>query len=104
MPLLVETSPNRCISRPFPEAPTDNDESLLNSALKSENWEGALEALTANPIEAETWVVMGGGNDRNSYRFLPLHSACCCRPPVKVISALLEVYPDAASMVDSQGM
>ena len=100
MPLTVEVHQDNA-GVTLPVAEYGNDETWLYDAITSENWEGALEAVAANPEEAGMWVVKG---ENSSCRFLPLHSACARRPPGNIISALLAVYPDAASEADHQGM
>ena len=91
----------------------------LYDAIGKCNWDAASLACRRNPMEAKTWVVrrrqrgkeQGSGDDNTNnpvsnilWRILPLHSACARNPPSSFVSQLLSAYPDAASLVDNNGM
>jgi len=83
--------------------PTD----LYNNICASD-WESALYCIAANPIEAKIWVVKRNvgdfADDEIACRFLPLHSACARQPPLPVISALINSYPEGTATRDDNGM
>ena len=87
----------------FYENPTE-----LYMRICASEWKGAMVALENNPVESKTWVVKrdpyGNDDEDNAVRFLPLHSACARQPPVDVVIGLLTVYPEAAAIVDDNGM
>lgn len=83
--------------------PTD----LYDYICKSD-WESALYTIASNPIEANIWVVK---REVRSFecgeiacRFLPLHSACARNPPLSIISALIDAYPEGCAARDDNGM
>lgn len=84
----------------------DYDENItdLYKAITESKWDDAILALKKHPNEARTWVVRKDEENKNMWRFLPIHSACARQPPSNLISALLEAYPDGANSVDDQKM
>ncbi|KAL3912482.1 MAG: hypothetical protein SGILL_006865, partial [Bacillariaceae sp.] len=88
----------------------DKNITSLYQAITESKWDEAVRAAKENPDEAKTWVVRhyedsGNGAEKEiMWRFLPIHSACARQPPARVITALLEAYPDGAKCVDDQGM
>lgn len=60
----------------------------------SKQWDSALERLQEVPEEAKAWSV----HPLIRLRYLPLHYACIVKAPIDVMRALLEVYPEAASV------
>jgi len=94
-------------TKPINDAEVDFDKNVtdLYQAIMNCDWDVAIEALERSPREARTWVVRHyEGTKDVMWRFLPLHSACARQPPNNLISALVNVYPDAARAVDDQGM
>ncbi|KAL3766544.1 hypothetical protein ACHAW5_000779 [Stephanodiscus triporus] len=66
--------------------------------INSENWEGALDAVRCNPAEARIWISRRK-SDGLVWQYLPLHLICLQnRPPLKLLHALLQLYPQAASL------
>ena len=86
------------------EVDYDVDMTNVYKAITSEDWDGALAALRAEPSEARTWVVRRADDGSIMWRFLPLHSACARQPPAAIVSALLGSYGMAASISDDQGL
>ena len=94
------------------EVDFDRNVTSLYDAIVKSDWDKASHACRRSPIEAKTWVVRrdperregAGGDDDILWRFLPLHSACARRPPLKFVIDLLNAYPDAARAKDESGM
>jgi len=68
--------------------------------INSGNWEGALDAVRRNPQEARIWISRRtSDNDGLVWQYLPLHLICLQhRPPLELLQALLQLYPQAASL------
>jgi len=68
--------------------------------INSGDWEGALNAVKTNPVEASIWVSRRKNNDGGlAWKYLPLHLICLQqRPPLELFLALLQFYPQAASL------
>lgn len=79
-------------------APTE-----LYDSIQSENWQEAISILKRSPVEAKIWVA-NYDDQKQKKSFLPLHSACASSPPDDLVKALLNTYPDAASIHDDYGM
>ena len=86
------------------EVDYDHNITALYESITACDWDTAIDATARNPKEAQTWVVRRYDNAEIMWRFLPLHSACARQPPTAVISALLQAYPEGATLVDDQGM
>ena len=86
------------------EVDYDHNITALYESITASDWDTAIDATARNPKEAQTWVVRRYDNSEIMWRFLPLHSACARQPPTSVISALLQAYPEGATLVDDQGM
>ena len=94
------------------EVDFDRNVTSLYDAIVKSDWDKASHACRHSPIEAKTWVVRrdterrkgAGGDGDILWRFLPLHSACARRPPLKFVIDLLNAYPDAARAKDESGM
>lgn len=108
---LVDT--NNLVIMPTPSGlEVDYDKNLtpLYEAICNCEWEAAIDAVIADPQQAETWVVRhydeedDNGEREVMWRFLPIHSACARQPPASLISALIKAYPDGAKCIDDQGM
>lgn len=76
-------------------SPTD-----VFKSINSGDWDGALDALRCNPVEASVWVSRrNSNNDGLVWKYLPLHLICLQRhPPLELLQVLLQVYPQAASL------
>ena len=75
--------------------------------ISDSDWHLTLQSLRDDPVQARVWVVRSNGKskrDESDLRFLPLHSACAREPPLTVVSALLEAYPEGAGKRDNNGM
>lgn len=68
------------------------------------DWDASLTALEDNPVESKIWVVKSVGDGQATCRFLPIHSACARQPPVSIICALLEAFPEGVNARDDNGM
>jgi hypothetical protein len=70
----------------------------LKTLIQNQNWESVLARLECNPHEAEEElrVTTRGGFNSNS-GFLPLHYAMERRPPVQVVEALIDAWPEAVT-------
>ena len=68
------------------------------------DWDASLNALEHNPIESRIWVVKSDGDGQSTCRFLPIHSACARQPPVSIICALLDAFPEGVNARDDNGM
>jgi len=87
------------------EVDFDTNITDLYKCITDEKWDAALEALERSPREAKIWVVRHhDGSDEVMWRFLPLHSACARKPPTSIVSALINIHPEAARCADDQGM
>jgi hypothetical protein len=76
-------------------SPMVND---LPTLIRSQNWEAVLQRLQMNPSDAKMVLrVPTRGGFSSMTDFFPLHYACERRPPVKVIEALVKVFPSAVS-------
>jgi ankyrin repeat protein len=73
---------------------------LFRLVLKRE-WANARKRTDTVPEEVRTWIVTKGFH--GNLRFLPLHKACVLQPPVALIQALNEAYPDGAKCKDQDG-
>lgn len=62
----------------------------------AKGWKAAIARATDNATRHETRIK----NDRGN---LPLHTAASFRAPIEVTEALLEAYPDAASITNNYG-
>ncbi|KAL3826684.1 hypothetical protein ACHAXA_001207 [Cyclostephanos tholiformis] len=63
------------------------------------DWEGALDAVRCNPAEARIWICRKCDDDGLVWQYLPLHLICLQRrPPFELLHALLQLYPQAASL------
>ena len=71
---------------------------ILFRLILKKDWNAVLQRASAHPHEAATWIVTKGFN--GNLRFLPIHKACVLSPPVSVIEALLEAYPQGACSPD----
>mmetsp|Transcript_6214 Transcript_6214/g.15376 ORF Transcript_6214/g.15376 Transcript_6214/m.15376 type:complete len:418 (-) Transcript_6214:46-1299(-) len=78
----------------------------LYQAITKSDWTAAIQAVKKHPDEAKTWVVRRDEEKpgKNTWRFLPIHSACARRPPATLVTALIAAYPEGARCVDDQGM
>ena len=76
------------------ETPTDekHPEGLLTKTLTEQDWESALTVILHLPHSTKK---------RNTGRGLPLHIAMYAGAPVEVVTALLEAYPDATTILTS---
>ena len=93
---------DRTLEVDFDEAATN-----LYQRIGDQDWDAALLAIKDDITEARTWVARNtrpGGGGRILWRFLPLHLACAAQPPVDVILALLNAFPEATAMADNDGM
>ena len=87
------------------EVDFDGGATALYKCITEEDWPEAMSAVEKSPREARTWVVRRDPDSGSiSWKFLPLHSACARRPPLDVVTALLDAFPEAAEKVDDQGM
>lgn len=68
--------------------------------INSGDWDGALEAVQINPTDASVWISRRRSNeDGLAWKYLPLHLICLQqRIPTKLLHALLDFYPQAASL------
>lgn len=71
---------------------------ILFKLILKKDWNAVIQRAAVHPQEAATWIVTKGFN--GNLRFLPLHKACVLSPPVGVIDALLEAYPEGARCTD----
>ena len=71
---------------------------ILFRLILKKDWNAVIQRAAAHPQEAATWIVTKGFN--GNLRFLPIHKACVLSPPVGVVDALLEAYPEGARCTD----
>ena len=92
--------------------------SVLSDLIDDRAWDDVLRRLRSHPLEASERVDRGGwtgGNDDDDYdddndndngaegghrrrhHHLPLHEACRLNPPARIVSALIEAYPESIS-------
>lgn len=71
---------------------------ILFRLILKKDWNAVVQRAAVHPQEAATWIVTKGFN--GNLRFLPIHKACVLSPPVSVIDALLEAYPEGARCTD----
>jgi hypothetical protein len=86
------------------EVDFDRNVTDLYDSISQSNWDAALASVRKSPMEARTWVVRYTPEGEVMWRFLPLHSACARQPPISIIRALLEAYPQGSKSTDDQGM
>jgi hypothetical protein len=89
------------------EVDYDLNPTQLYLYISDSDWHETLHAMNENPIQARIWVVKTENRyarDESTCRFLPIHSACARAPPISIVSALLEAYPEGASKQDDNGM
>lgn len=89
------------------EVDYDYNPTLLYLHISDSDWYQTLHSIQDNPTQARIWVVKTenkGKRNQSQCRFLPLHSACAREPPLVVVSALLEAYPEGAGKKDDNGM
>jgi hypothetical protein len=82
--------------------PTD-----LYMCISDSKWHEALQSIKENPIQAKIWVVKTDNRYKRNEsicRFLPIHSACARGPPMALVTALLEAYPEGLTKQDDNGM
>lgn len=75
--------------------------------ISDSDWYETLKSLKENPIQGRIWVVKTENRyqrNESTCRFLPIHSACAREPPLSVLAALLESYPEGAKRQDDNGM
>ncbi len=76
---------------------------LLYSAIRNHDTEGALACLNRFPEECRTWVTCCDtiSNERKlisspqRLKYLPLHTACLSRSPLHLVKEIMRTYPDA---------
>jgi hypothetical protein len=77
--------------------------------LRKRQWNKAIKRLKHYPDEAKIWTYRSAGGSKGSaagdirWRLTPLHGAIVYQSPLKVVEALLKVYPEAAALIDDQG-
>ncbi len=89
------------------EVDYDFNPTQLYLCISDSNWYETLRSLKENPIQGRIWVVRTENRyerNENTCRFLPIHSACAREPPLSVVAALLESYPEGAMKQDDNGM
>lgn len=56
------------------------------------------------PHEAGLWFVeRNETTEKAKWKYLPIHTACGQKPPLKVIKALYDAYPDGVRYSDADG-
>ncbi len=87
------------------EVDYDNNVTDLYKYVSNCQWADALKTINENPVEAKTWVVRyhEDATQGMMWRFLPLHSACARQPPLEIVNALINIYPEGAQAPDDQG-
>lgn len=75
----------------------------LFKRIEGKAWELALERIQTNNVETKIWVSKTGYDGAVTWKRLPLHEACIHKPTPKVIQALINTYPKAASKSDLDG-
>lgn len=84
----------------FNEVDAVGNPTELFRRINSGDWEGALHSVRTDPDGASTWISRHNGDDNGLvWKYLPLHLICLQqRPPMNLLMALLQVYPQAASL------
>mmetsp|Transcript_33571 Transcript_33571/g.79161 ORF Transcript_33571/g.79161 Transcript_33571/m.79161 type:complete len:394 (-) Transcript_33571:2407-3588(-) len=76
-------------------------------AIEEMEWRDALDIIESDPQQARIWVRSSGTEhttfDWSVWRRLPIHEACMRRAPAWLVSALLAVFPESASMTTNLG-
>lgn len=87
------------------EVDYDNNVTDLYKYISNCQWNDAMHTIANQPIEARTWVVRYHEDENKGmmWRFLPLHSACARQPPLEIVQALIQMYPEGAQSPDDQG-
>ncbi len=86
-----------------PEEKDSRTITLLYSAIRNHDAEGALACLKRFPEECRTWVTCCDtiSNERTlisspqRLKYLPLHTACLSRSPLHLVKEIIRIYPDA---------
>jgi hypothetical protein len=77
-----------------PLSPVVND---LPTLIRAQSWEAVIQRVKLHPTEVMvSLVVPTKGGFTATADFFPLHYVCERRPPLEVVDALLELYPQAA--------
>ena len=74
---------------------------ILFRLILKKDWKNAAERSEDVPFEAATWIVTKGFH--GNLKFLPLHKACVLQPPISIVQALCEAYPDGVNSKDQDG-
>lgn len=84
----------------FDEVDAIRNPTELFRKINSGDWDGALRAVRSDPDGARTWIFRQNIDDNKLvWKYLPLHLICLQqRPPMELLLALLQVYPQAASL------
>ena len=98
--MITSTAPNSHSIKTSGEVDAVRSPTDVFKSINSGDWDGALDALRCNPVEASVWVSRrNSNNDGLVWKYLPLHLICLQRhPPLELLQVLLQVYPQAASL------
>jgi len=98
--MITSTAPNSHRIKTSGEVDAVRSPTDVFKSINSGDWDGALDALRCNPVEASVWVSRrNSNNDGLVWKYLPLHLICLQRhPPLELLQVLLQIYPLAASL------
>jgi hypothetical protein len=77
-------------------APTE-----IFTLITAQDWDSAIRRLLESPDEASTWV--GINQKKSDIKSLPLHAACSSKAPLLLVAMLIQTYPDATKLKNSDG-
>ena len=76
--------------------PSAMPENELHKACIDQDWERAMALALA---ESESGLL----REKGPYGYLPLHSAVCCGPPLRLVVAMVVAYPEALAFKSDGG-
>ena len=95
----IEDVLNERISNPQGKivfAPTE-----IYTLITAQDWDSAIRRLLEAPEEASTWV--GINQKKRDIKSLPLHAGCSSKAPLLLVAMLIQTYPDAIKLKNSDG-
>jgi len=83
----------------------DSKVTQLFTCLENSGWEEAIDLCKEQPSQASVWVYRLDHKSENvRWQMLPLHAAIIFKGNDEILEALLQAYPEGATMADDQGM
>ena len=76
----------------------------LYQYIETKKWDDVLRRIQWSKQEVSKWVFRLEKNGSLRWKLLPLHAAIIYSAPMKVIQALLDIFPEAANRKDDAGM